>query len=529
MRSWFFTLLCATLFISELVHAKLTLTQFQSPPKLVVVIVIDQFRADYLTRFKDKFIKPKTKGEIGGFQFLMSEGAYYPFAEYDVLQSMTCPGHAMISTGSYPVMMGIPLNDWYDRKTKKMRYCAEDDEFGISPRALKTTTVGDELKNAGYKSKVIGIALKDRSAVMLAGHRADLALWMDYKTFTWRTSDYYTKNLPPWVLGLNKKLQADATTEKTWSATGPGNGLSDTNSTGFQKKFKPNTKLGLSLNYGVQVSFDAATEALKSENLGHGPATDILALSLSTHDMLGHLFGPNAREVEELTIYEDQQIAKFLKTLKKHMGSSFKDVVVVLTADHGVAPSTDYAQKSKLSSGKLDYLDLYKKIYSHLNNKFGTSSKGEWIAASHSFQFYINQVVLDEKKLKKADVEKEFQIALQDLPGVFAVATASDIQNGQYPPGFLAEQLKKQYIPGISGDVIIIPRPFFMEKDENFATHMTGFSYDRMVPLVLFGKNIQPAVHPEQVHIVDLAPTLSFLLGVLPPATSSGRVLKEIF
>ncbi|MBC7419784.1 MAG: alkaline phosphatase family protein [Bdellovibrio sp.] len=509
-------------------QASIPIAKFQSSPKLVVVLVIDQFRADYLTRFHKKFVKPGSQGQVGGFQFLMSEGAYYPFAEYDVLQSMTCPGHAMIMTGSHPVMMGIPLNDWYDRKTQKMHYCAEDEQFGISPRSLKSTTVGDELKNAGYKSKVIGIALKDRSAVMLAGHRADLALWMDYKDFVWRTSDYYTKTLPAWVLILNKKLQEDAKTEKIWNVNGQGTGLSENNDTGFEKKFKINSKQGMALTYGVQTSFEAATAALKSEKLGLGSAADILAISLSTHDMLGHAFGANSRELEELTLFEDQQLSKFLTTLRKHMGS-LKDVVIVLTADHGVAPTVDYAQRAKIESGKLDYLDLYKKVYTRLNEKFGQPKKGEWISASKSFHFYLNQNAIADKKLKQADVEQEFKLALKDLPGVFAVATSTEIQNGKLPPGELGQQLQRQYIPEISGDIILIPRPFFMEKDENLVTHMTGFSYDRVVPLVIYGNKIKAGVYAEKAQVIDLAPTLSFILGVLPPATSSGRVLKEIF
>ena len=507
------------------------LKKYLQKPKLIVVVVIDQFRADYLSRFESRFApaQDKAKKTLGGFKFLMENGAYYPLAEYDVLQSMTCPGHAMIMTGSHPNMNGIPVNEWYDRKAQKMQYCAEDPQFEYSPHNLKTTTFTDELKNTGAKSKVITLALKDRSAIMLGGHRADLALWMDYKSFAWRTSTYYAKDLPNWTKILNAKVKAIGNAEMTWTSSVKPTGLSEDSPAIFEKKYLPFSKNGLSQNFGIEVALDAAESAVFGENLGHGSATDVLAISLSNHDMLGHGFGPNSRELEELTVFEDQKLSHFFTILQRHMGGSLKDVAIILTADHGIPPTIEYSTKAKIDSGKLDYLELYKAINQRLDKKFGTPKNKEWIAASRYFHFYLNPATLDEKSLSSKQVEDEVKAALEEQHGVFYVATKSDLKAGIYPPGALGDQLKKQYIADKSGDLILLPRPFYMEKDDNLVTHMTGFSYDKTVPLILFGSAFKSGVYAEPAKVIDLAPTLSFLMGIVPPATSEGRVLSEIF
>ena len=205
-------------------------------PKLIVVLIIDQFRADYLTRFKERFLPAQNKkGAIGGFNYLISNGAYFPYAQYEILQAMTGPGHASLLTGSYPYQSGIPINDWYDSQSGKNMYCVEDEASpivglkensdlkkirGMSPKNLIGTTVGDELKNAGYPSKVISIALKDRAAILLGGHRADLALWFDPSSFQWVSSKYYLPedHLPTWVTTLNEEIKIKKSPIKVWSA-----------------------------------------------------------------------------------------------------------------------------------------------------------------------------------------------------------------------------------------------------------------------------------------------------------------------
>jgi len=488
------------------VHAQtLTHDKFAKKPKLVVLLVIDQFRSDYLTKYQNEFITAGGKGGVGGFNYLMKKGAYYPFAEYDVIQCMTCPGHAMIATGTHPYFTGIPLNDWYDVSSQKKTYCAEDTEFGISPRRLKTTTFGDELKNASDKSKVVSVALKDRSAVMMGGHRADAVVWMDFDQFTWQTSKYYAKEAPVWA------QQASESLFKT--------GL-------LKKNAKSENGKTLLTPVGAQITREIAEAALKGENLGKNGRTDILAVSFSSHDMAGHTFGPNSVELKDMTLAEDKEISKLLGAIKKHLGS-LNEVVIALTADHGVAPSVEYAKAAKLDAGRIDYLAIYKQINERLDAKFGKPTK-EWITAGISFNFYLNPEALKDRKVSAQEVQGEVKEVMKTQPGVFEVVTAADVAKGLLPPGEMGQQVTRQFIPGVSGDILLIPKPFYISKGEAFANHMTGYAYDRTVPLVILGPNIKPGVY-NAGKVIDLAPTLTFIMGALPPASVTGRVLKEIF
>lgn len=378
----------------------------------------------------------------------------------------------------------------------------------VSPRALKTSTFGDEIKNAGVPSKIIAIALKDRAAIVLGGHRADMALWMDYKNFQWQTSSYYGPAIPSWAAMVNAELRVADRQEKTWKG----------------QKIRLLSKQGLSLSYGVDVTFDLAEKALSAEKMGQGDGTDLLAISLSSHDMLGHRFGPNSQEIQDLTVYEDQRLAQFFSKLKKHLGSLDK-VTIVLTADHGIAPTVEYAAKAKFEAGRLDYLQMYRAVNESLDKKFGAPKNKEWIVASKDLNFYLNRETLKEKDLPSAAVEAEVKKVLSALDGVLTVVTKSEVEKGLYPPGELGQQVQRQYVPGKSGDVMLIPRPFFMEKDDNVVNHLTGFSYDRTVPLVFFGRKFKAGVYSQTAKVIDIAPTLTFSVGVLPPATNEGKVL----
>jgi len=491
----------------SLVNAQaLTIEKFNKRPKLVVVMVIDQFRADYLTKYQKEFMPVGSKSEVGGFNYLMKKGAYFPFAEYDVLECMTCPGHAMISTGSHPYFTGISLNDWVDVSTKKKTYCVDDAEFGVSPKRLKTSTFGDELKNISEASKVVTVALKDRSAVMLGGHRADVAVWMDTDQFKWETSGYYRKDLPTWAQAVNESLAK----------------------TGVQKKENKEKSVKEMISpMGAQWTREIAEAALKGENLGKNGRTDVLALSFSSHDMAGHQFGPNSPELKTMTLAEDKEISKLLTMIKKHMGS-LDDVIIALTADHGVAPAVEVAQASKLDAGRIDSLAMYKKIYEKLDEKFGKPSK-EWIMGGLSFNYYLNPEALKDRKVSSELVQAAVKEVMLTWPGVAAVATRAEIEKNILPQGELGQQLMRQYIPQNNGDIILIPKPYYIAKTEAApVNHMTGYAYDRTVPLIIAGPNIKPAVYSNG-KVIDLAPTLTFIMGALPPATVTGRVLNEIF
>ena len=486
------------------VAGPIKLKSYMTRPKLVLVIVVDQFRADYLTRFQNQFLPAKgglTKGKnkgakptIGGFNFLMEKGSYFPFAEYEVLQNMT--NH-------------IPLNDWFDAKAGKMVYCSEDESFpqigatgrGVAPTKLNTTTVGDELKNSGRASQVVAVSLKDRAAVMLGGHRADLAVWFDEKSWQWVSSKYYLPGgeLPGWLTELNSKVV---------------------------KSIPEDSEKALESPSANDILTDAALEAVKAFKLGQSKDTDILAVSYSSHDILGHQVGPNSDQMGPMTLSEDQNLARLFSSLNKTVPGGIENVTIVLTGDHGMAPDVDYSTKAKMSAGKIDQGDIVKSANPLLAKKFGKPDHGDWILASHSFNFYLNHEAMSGKKDGGKEVVAALKAMLLTEPGVEAVVTSMDYADGTLPPGMYRQQIMNSYVPGESGDLIIIPKAFFMEIHA-FDTHMTGYSYDRSVPLLLKGAHLKAGVFATKAHVTDLAPTLSFLLGILPPAHSEGRVLSE--
>lgn len=522
----FIVILCSSIF-SFLSFSAAPLKNRPEKPKLVIFIVIDQLRSDYLTRFESRFLPAKSGQRMGGFNHLIQQGAYFPNAEYDVLHSMTCSGHAMISTGAHPVMNGIIMNDWYDKASGKEVYCADDEKHGLSPKNLKTTTVADEIKNAGYNSKVVGISLKDRSAIMLTGHRADHVYWFNDK-FQWETSIFYSseKDLPPWVSQHNSSIKKKIGSDYVWFSKEKATGLTENADGPFKKVIKIGDKESVSLPVGVDFTFDLAKSAIAELNLGKGKGPDYLAISLSSHDMLGHRHGPNAREMEEMTLYEDRALSDFFNFLQK-MGV-FKDTVVILTADHGVAPTVPYSQKNKIPAFNLSYPDMIKKINSHFDKKFGPPKAGPWISSTLSLNLYFNRSALSERKVRLEEAEKEAKDLLSGWPGIWHIVTSTESQQKLNLPKDLESQFLNQYSLAVSGDVVLIPTPFSMQDVKGGTTHVTGYSYDRAVPIIFAGKGIKAGLFTEKAKIIDIAPTLSFLLGTIPPATSSGKVL-DIF
>lgn len=511
----------------------LTLAQFQKKPKLIVVIVFDQFRADYLTRFSSRYLPAENgTGNVGGFLYLMKTSAYFPAAKYDVLQNMTCPGHSMILTGSAPYRMGIPINDWYDRAAKKMRYCVQDDVDQLSPRSIVGDTVGDSMKNSGYPSRVYALALKDRAAIALGGHRSDLSFWVD-PNGDWATSTFYSKaaEIPSWLKAVNSGLQKTRGREITW-AVDKKTGGSKTGLTlgeSFSYKAIEGSTASLLMPFGAEMTTDAALAALNGEKLGQGKATDILALSYSTHDLIGHKTGPNALEMEEITVAEDKALSRLLNGIKKSVPGGLKDVVFVLTADHGVGPSPEYLKEVRMNTGRLVPKQIVAEANKRLEAKFGKpKGSNHWIVAEESLNFYFHPDAISAQGVNRNQVEQETKAYFATLEGVARVFTRTEYDDNKLPPGEFERQIKKSYYPSRSGDVVVIPKPFWVDGNST-ATHLTGYSYDRNAPLLISGPTIQAGVYATPADILDLAPTLSFITGTVAPAQSEGRILSEIF
>lgn len=522
-------------------------------PKLVLVMVIDQFRADYLTRFK-KLFKPalSKSGEVGGFEYLTTQGAYYPYGEYDLLQCMTGPGHATILSGSYPYQMGIPINNWFSRESQKHVYCAEDldaplvgvdaskAKYGRSPKNFWGTTVGDELKNAGHPSKVVAIALKDRSAIMLGGHRADLAMWLDQSSMQWISSKFYWSDgkTPSWVQKLNESITKRKQATYQWNKGSQDSGLSfaesfaDTENanifggTQFPHQVKAGSRGAIGIPLGNDLTLEAAEHALKAFDLGKHRSPDILAVSFSSHDIAGHAFGPNSRELEEMTLADDRAISRLLNSVRKSVPGGLKNVVFVLTGDHGVAPVPEYLQRFKVPAARVSLEATSNQINDRLNSKYGKPKQGEWILYADDYNYFLNASAIAEKGLERSLVEAEGKAALKNVPGFAYVFTSSEYETRKLPPGMFGRQASKTFVPGRSGDIIGILKPFHI-LSEDTASHLTGYSYDRTVPIIIGGAPMKPGKYAQKAEVIDIAPTLSFILGVLPPATSEGRVLSE--
>lgn len=522
-------------------------------PKLVLVLVIDQFRADTIGRYENRFLPPRdARGRPGGFRFLMEEGAYFPLAEYGQLQNMTCPGHATILSGAYSYRHGIGLNQWYDRESGKLIYCVEDaasplvgasrEGRGISPRNFIGTTIGDELKNSGYKGQSVSIALKDRSSVLLGGYRNDLALWFD--SGRWISSQYYLPDgkLPVWVSDLNASILADSKTPYIWDFNVgkdsrshlKNDGLEpskwiDTLGPQFPHKIAKTETAALMTPYATQLTLDAALAALKGRKLGHSPDTDILAVSFSAHDFLVHNYGPNSPQAEALTLDEDKALAKLFSEVQNSVG--LKDTIIILTADHGGSNNPNWLKNEKLDAGRLDEALFVKQAEAFLARKYGSPKSGPWVLGSQDYNLYLsypNIKAAKETREKVSDELARYFRSEGQNSGISEVMSGHEIETYGRKTGPLLEKLIYQtYQRSRSGDVILIPKANYIQP-KNTADHISGYAYDRYVPLFVYGPNIKAGTYAEKADVVDIAPTLAFLLGTTPPTGSEGRVLDFI-
>lgn len=484
-------------------------------PKLIVVIVIDQLRADQPIRyFKDL--------KNNGIQKLLKEGSYIPFAEYPVLQNMTCPGHAMIATGSTPSANKIPMNEWYDFTQKKIIPCAFDQQFGRSPKQLQGSTLGDEIRLRYPQSKVVSLALKDRSAIMLGGHAATAAYWFDQEQNKWVSSDYYKNRLPnllDWthpnnpqkgdVLKFVPRLLAKqvAFTENMIWGQSPS----------------------LSHPRALEQTFDFAKHLVTEYKLGQGNTPDVLLISLSNHDIAGHLFGPDSPQSHETLALEDQAIGQFIKFIQTKIKGGLNKTWFALTADHGVAPIVEYATQIGLPSGRIDIKSKIVDWNLQLKKQFGLCRE-PWIESTKSFHLFLNQECLAQLKPESIDqLIQTIQHLTLSTEGLDTLVTCDhQIKNQLILALAIEKRLKVSCVPGVSGQIILIPKPFWYELGAP-ATHMTHYSYDRTVPVVVWGQNFKTQVIKQKISVLDLTPTLLYALGLLPTAGNEGEVIFSIF
>jgi predicted AlkP superfamily pyrophosphatase or phosphodiesterase len=528
----------------------LTTSEFKKP-KLVVLLVIDQFRADTIQKFKSRFLPAKNGSKVGGFNYLLSQGAYYPYAEYDLIGCMTGPGHATLLSGSYPYQNGVASNDWYDRATGTRMYCAQDintktvganpskKTVGTSPKNLLSTTVGDELKNAGFQSQVISIALKDRAAIFMGGHRADLALWYDQESMKWVSSEYYLKDktLPAWVVELNSVLEKNKDKTFEWTPTPSSLNLSvsdphiiknDWNTASgltFPHSTKLNSRGVLRLPYGLEITRDAAKSAITHYALGNHAHPDLLAVSFSSHDYLAHAFGHRSAEIEDMTLHEDKVISELLNHLNTTVKGGLSEVAIVLSADHGGPHNPEILLEDKVPAGRVK-ID-FDKIERRLKEELGAPKNKKWIAYEADLNYFFDLENFKNNPEKQKKAELILKDELLSTPGIAYAISQTDYKERHLPPGIHGEQVLKTFYPARSGDVVAILKPYYMEYGDT-VSHQTGYTYDRMVPMIFTGRFFKSnSTHFEKSKVIDIAPTLSALLGIVPPPLAEGRVLNE--
>lgn len=545
-------LLIVLLIASNLAIGQTSKTAFKQP-KLFVGIVVDQMRWDYLQRFKPLF---KT---TGGFNRMMNEGfscnnTYVPYTP-----TVTACGHASVYTGSVPAVHGIVGNNWWDDLLDKERYCTQDDTakaLGISqedagkmsPRNMLTTTIGDQLKLAtNFKSKVIGVAFKDRGAILPAGHSADAAYWYDKKTGQFISSNYYMPQLPQWFSGINTKATVDSFYKLGWQLAMPASVYSNYCSNDIEAyeyktfgkeatqfpynltKFidKDYSKI-ISTPYGNTITINMAKAAIDNENLGKDDTTDLLAISFSSPDYIGHSFGPNSWELLDCYIRLDDELGKFFKYLDNKIGVN--NYTVFLTADHAVAHVPGFLQQHKLPNGIYDDTGKMREFNKMLQAKFKSNNL---IVATHNYQLTLNHKAIDSlQKIDSLHIDKEtiIDFLLNELKKEPAIATAFELS--ELAETTLTKNLKDMLVNGFfaqrCGDIQFILKPGYIDGKETGTTHGLWNNYDSHIPLLWFGNGIKQGESFTKVYMTDIAATVAALLKIQEPNGCVGNVITDL-
>jgi predicted AlkP superfamily pyrophosphatase or phosphodiesterase len=486
----------------------------QTPkPKLVLTIVVDQFRYDYLTRFRS--------GYNGGLEQLLTKGAVFANARYIHFPTVTAVGHSTILSGALPAVSGIVANEWYDRDSKKIVTSVSDPKEKLlgaqgeasSPRRMLVSTLGDEMRMVNANSRVIGISLKDRAAILPVGHMANGAFWFDNKSGGFVSSTFYFKELPAWVKDFNGSNPAAKYAETEWMG----------------KKFPPvGEKLNESLAaspYGNELIEAFAERAVDSEELGVRGLTDLLAVSFSSNDYVGHAVGPDDPQVQDMAIRTDILLRKLFAFLDKKVG--MKDVLVVFTADHGVAPVPEVSIQRKMEAGRYPAGTVEKAVQSALQTKFGA---GQWVEKlfDGGAMIYLNLDLIHERNLDRAEVDRVAAEAARSVPHIFRAYTREQIMNNQTGPDIASQDVRNGFYPARGEDIVVIQEPYWLFGASG-TSHSTPFGYDTHVPVIFMGPGIKAGNYYGTIAVNDIAPTLAAMLSVEIPSGAAGRILSEIF
>lgn len=522
------------------------LAQGIEKPKLLVGIMIDQMRADYLPRFHDQMGKD-------GFKRLLREGFQCRNTHYNYIPTVTGPGHSSVYTGTTPRYHGIVGNSWYDRRLRRDVYCTDDSTvqlvgtpkgMGVSARNQVSTTLGDEMKMVSNgRSKVLALSLKDRASALPAGHMADGAFWFDMNTGDFISSTYYMPALPKWVADFNAQKKADYYRQQTWTPLrGPEaylNSVADSNA--FERVFKGKTAATFPyelskiapLNpppyeavnispFGNNLLTDLALAALANTDLGRDDVPDLLAISYSSPDPVGHTFGPLSKEENDLYLRLDLEIARLLQALDKTVGKG--NYTIFLTADHGASEVPKYLAQHQAPSGAQTHATLNQGAAAYLTAQLGP---GQWIETERNNMYYLNRSLIADRKLELARVQELLADYLRNQDGIAQVNTTAQLLAGS-SGSFLETKLQNGLYYKRFGDVRFELEPGWTWEMGVGATHGSGYTYDSHVPLLWFGAGITPGISYEYHGITDIAPTAAMLVESKLPSACTGQPIVEV-
>lgn len=510
-------------------------------PKLVVGLMVDQMRWDFLYRYQERYVE-------NGFKRLLREGFACENTQISYAQTVTAPGHASVYTGTTPAIHGIMGNDWYDRKQNKLVYCVEDDSVKpvggnpnaqpMSPRNMKVTTLGDEINLAfNFRSKVVGIAIKDRGAILAAGHTGD-AYWYDSKTGSFITSTHYYDQLPGWVNIFNERKLVDSLYNLDWNTLYPIETYvqSDKDNVAYEGRYihekepvfphilknQVGTNYGTigATPYGNTLTLAFAKAALEAEQLGKDNITDLLAVSLSSPDYIGHQFGPNSIEIEDTYLRLDKELAVFFDYLDAKVGKG--QWTFFITADHGVAHVPGFLAKHKVP---VSTINLNTKVINEIiKTKYKIPTA---IIAATNYHLYLDHKAIDSTGADKETVITTIITELNKDTAVWMAFEAKEL-NETPMPAEIRERFAKGMNPELSGDIIVVLKSGYFSGGRTGTTHGSWYPYDAHIPLVFMGWGIRKGYSFKPTWIIDIAPTISALLRIQPPSGTLGNPIPEI-
>lgn len=515
--------------------------------KLIVGITVDQMRQEYIYRYWDKY-------GTGGFKRLISDGFSFENAHYSYKPTYTAPGHASIYTGTTPATHGIIGNNWYDKSIKTTIYCAGDTSVHsvgseskagqMSPKNMLTTTVTDELRLAtNFKGKSIGISIKDRGAILPAGHAANGAYWFDSSIGDWITSTYYMDSLPTWVQDFNSQRNTDAYLSQDWNTLLPiesyTESIVDNNpfemiykgeeAPVFPHKLKEIAELegyGLLAKtpFGNSATKELAKAAIVGEELGMDDITDFLAVSFSSTDYIGHQFGARSIETEDTYLRLDRDIADLLDYLDRTVGEG--EYVVFLTADHGAAETPLYLENMKIPAGYFNIEGYKDGLNTYLDFKLG---KKPWVENVSNDQVFLNHLLVQNSEVSLSEITEAIVYFSLQFEGIAAAVSSEELRSAYYGYNSSMHLIQRGYNQRRSGDVHLLLDPAWMTYFRQGTTHGTSYNYDTHVPIVFYGGMINKGLSYQPVNVIDIAPTISAMLHIPAPNGSNGQVLAEVF